>query len=65
MIILITVHSPGKATKERKMGGTYSNPVPQHLDTGGFVCMVLRSYDKFRVLHGPPEVVAAVRRVVR
>ncbi len=31
----------------------------------GFVCMVLRSYDKLRVLHAPRDVLEAVDRIVR
>lgn len=43
----------------------YNEPVEFLSDTGGIVCMILRQYDKFRLLHAPPEVVEMVRKVVR
>ncbi len=46
------------------MGGNFSEPVPNFRDSEGYVCMILRSWDKFRVLHGPKEVVDACQRVV-
>ena len=62
------------------MGGNFSEPVPDILSSAssefsvdgdevgggfGFVCMVLRSYDKLRILHAPPDVMEAVTRIVR
>lgn len=47
------------------MGGTFSDPIPNYLDTEGYVCMVLRSYDKFRIIHAPKDVQEMVLRVIR
>lgn len=47
------------------MGGSYSEPVPSNEDSGGFFCIVLRSYDKARLLHAPPDVQDAVTRIAR
>ena len=47
------------------MGGTFSEPIPNHLDTQDYVCMVLRAYDKFRLLYAPPEVQRAVHQAIR
>ena len=33
------------------MGGTFSDPVPPLINQG-YICFVLRSFDKLRVLHG-------------
>ena len=46
------------------MGQEFSHPVSAACDTGGLVCMVLRKYDKYRVLHAPKEVVDLTARVV-
>ncbi len=46
------------------MGSTFSEPVPDLGDTG-YVCIVLRSYDKVRLLHAPKDVEQAVTKIVR
>jgi hypothetical protein len=46
------------------MGGTYSEPVPPLIDQG-YVCFVLRSYDKLRLLHATPAVHETVVAIVR
>ena len=50
--------------EEDSMGGNFSEPVPNFRNTDGYVCMVLRSWDKFRVLHGTRDVLAMCQRVV-
>ena len=47
------------------MGGTFSEPLRQDFDTGGLVCIVLRSYDKVRLLHAPKEVEVVITKIVR
>ena len=40
-----------KKSLRQKMGGTFSDPVPPLINQG-YICFVLRSFDKLRVLHG-------------
>lgn len=49
---------------KEEMGASYSEPIPDARDSG-IVCMVLRSYDKLRVLQAPKDVAAAVTKIVR
>ena len=46
------------------MGGTYSEPVPSIADTGGYVCFVLRSYDKARLLYASQEVRERIQKII-
>ena len=46
------------------MGGTFSDPVPPLINQG-YICFILRSYDKLRVLHAPPEVHQTIVAIVR
>ena len=47
------------------MGLGYSNPINPSLDTGGFLCMSIRTTDRFRLFHAPPEVVDMVMNVAK
>ena len=47
------------------MGGTYSEPVPNMKDSSGYVCVILCSYDKARLLHAPQEVKEVISRIIK
>jgi hypothetical protein len=46
------------------MGGSFSEPVQRDPDCG-YVAVVLRSYDKVRLIHAPRSVMDMVQRIVR
>ena len=46
------------------MGGSFSEPVPRDPDCG-YVAIVLRSYDKVRLIHAPRIVMETVQKIVR
>ena len=46
------------------MGGSFSDPVPRDPDCG-HVAVVLRSYDKVRLINSPRSVMDMVQRIVR
>ncbi len=47
------------------MGTGISLSVPDLGDNHGYVCMVIRPTDRFRVLHAPNEVIDLVTKAAR
>ena len=46
------------------MGGTFSEPIPVQREEG-YVAIVLRSYDKVRLIHAQQEVFESVQHIIR
>jgi hypothetical protein len=46
------------------MGNVESVPFPHEGTNPGYVGIILRSFNKVRILHGQPEVIQAVERII-
>ena len=43
---------------------SYCQPVPNYGETLGYVCMVIREENKFRLMHAPAIVVEVIRNIL-
>ena len=63
-MISASILIPSAFSNLKTMRISYCQPIPNYGETLGYVCMVIREENKFRLFHAPVLVVEVIRSIL-